>query len=153
MLRTMLRCGALAGVIGLGACELKVLNPNNPTTVQVKTTPADLESFLGTQFRRWHSAIYGTVTNLWGMADVMSFEDYSTLSNNCLGQRVAIPRAGNDNSVGNTCFQEQNRIFFQESEVARSVSDVLKKLDEGLSFGGASPDPARDARGRAFAEF
>src|SRR6185436_1782899 len=146
MLRTLIRCGAVAGVVVLGGCKLEVINPNSPTTVQVKLTPADLENFLGTQFRRWHSGLYGTSTNVWGMADVMSFDNFSTLSNNCQGQRVGIPRAANDNAVGNACGPEQLRVYTQEHEVARSVSDVIKRLDEGLTFG----SEAQDARGRSF---
>ncbi|HEY9385267.1 MAG TPA: hypothetical protein VIP80_17285 [Gemmatimonadales bacterium] len=149
MLRTLLRFGVVAGAVGLGACKLEVINPNSPTTIQVKATPADLETFLGTQYRRIHAALYGTTANVWGMMQVQSFENFSTLSNNCQGQRVSIPRAGNDNSVGNTCFSEQNRIYFQASEVGRAVSDGLRKMDEGLTFG----TPEQDFRNRAFAEF
>ncbi len=149
MLRTLIRCGAMAGAIGLGGCKLEVINPNSPTTVQVKLTPADLENFLGTQFRRWQNALHGTTANVWGMANVQSFENFSTLSNNCQGQRVTIPRPGNDNSVGNACGPEQGRVYNQAHEAARSVSDVLRRLDEGLTFG----SEAQDLRGRSFAEF
>ena len=149
MLRTLIRCGAIAGAIGLGACELEVLNPNSPTYPQVRGTPKDLENFIGTQYRRWHSALWGTTSNVGFMADVQSFENFSELSNNCQGQRVGIPRAGNDNQIGNTCNSEQARIFNQHSEVARSVSDALSRMNGGLTFGTA----ANDARNRAFAEF
>ena len=144
MLRTLIRCGAVAGVVGLGACKLEVINPNSPATVQVKLTPADLENFLGTQFRRWHASLHGTVTNIWGMANVMSFENFSTLSNNCQGQRVGIPRPGNDNAVGNACGPEQLRVFTQASEAARSVSDVLAPARRGphLRIRGAGPPGA-----------
>lgn len=150
MIRSLIRCGVLVGAIGLGGCELEVLNTNNPGTVQVKGTPADLENFLGTQYRRWHSALYGVTGNIWGMAAVQSFENFSTLSNNCQGQRVGIPRPGNDNAVGNVCGGDQALIFNRASEVARGVSEVLRALDAGLSFG---PPADLDARGRAFAEF
>lgn len=150
MIRSVIRCGALAGAVILGACELEVLNLNDPSTVQVKTTPADLENYLGTQYRRWHSALYGTTGNVWGMAAVQSFENFSTLSNNCQGQRVGIPRQGNDNSVGNGCAGDQALVYNRANEVARGVSDVLRRLNEtGFTFGTA----ANDARGRAFAEF
>jgi hypothetical protein len=150
MVRSLIRCGAAAVVFGLGACKLEVSNPNNPGTAQVKATPADLENFLGAQYRRWHTAMYGSLSNVWGMANVQSFEDYSSLSNNCMGQRVGIPRASNDNSVGNGCATEQRRVYFTEAEVARSVSDVLRRMNEtGFTFGSA----AEDARNRAFAEF
>jgi hypothetical protein len=85
-----------------------------------------------------------------GMAAVMSFETYSTLSNNCIGQRVGIPRAGNDNSIGNLCAPEQRRVYEYENEVQRVASSVLKQLNTpGYTLGSA----ARDARGKAFAHF
>lgn len=149
MIRSLIRCGALAGVVVLGGCELVVSNPNSPGVVQVKATPADLENFLGTQYRRWHSGLWGGA-RVGYMALVQSFEDFSTLSNNCLGQRVGIPRAANNNAVGNICGGEQATIYFQHNEVARGVADVLRRLDEpDFSFG----TPAQNDRNRAFAEF
>jgi hypothetical protein len=152
MNRFLMRCGVLALAVIAGACELQVDNPNSPGTTEVKGTPADLENYLGTQYRRWHAAMYSSLSNVGGMAAVQSFEDFSSLSNNCMGQRVIIPRASNDNSIGNGCATEQARIYLIESEVARGVSDVLEKLalpDEEFTFG----TPAQDARGEAFAHF
>jgi hypothetical protein len=84
------------------------------------------------------------------MANVMSFENFSTLSNNCQGQRVGIPRPPNDNQVGNVCDGEQALIYNRMSEVARGMADVLRRMNEsGFTFGTAG----QDARNRAFAEF
>jgi hypothetical protein len=150
MIRNLIRCGAFLGAIGLGACELKVINPNNPSQVQVKTTPTDLDNFLGSLYRRWHSGLYGTTGNVWGMANIASFENYSTLANNCQNQRYTIPDApANNNQVGNSCNGEQNFVYFRLAETARGASDVLRRMDDGLTFG----SPAQDARNRAFAEF
>ncbi|HET9513053.1 MAG TPA: hypothetical protein VFO95_03910 [Gemmatimonadales bacterium] len=150
MLRSILRCGALVGTLGLAACDLEVLNENQPSREQIKTQVADLENFLGTQYRRWHSALYGVTGNVWGMANVMSFENFSTLSNNCQGQRVGIPRPPNDNQVGNVCDGEQALVYNRMSEVARGMADVLRRMNEsGFTFGTAG----QDARNRAFAEF
>jgi hypothetical protein len=150
MNRSLIRCGALALAVGLGACELAVQNPNNPETDRVLATPADVENLLGTQYLRWHSAMYGSTGNVWGMSAVQSHEDFSSLSNNCLGQRVGIPRAGNDNQIGNGCASDQRRVYYIASEVTRIASNVLDKLDEdGFTLGTA----AQDARARAFAHF
>lgn len=154
MIRSLIRYGALAGAVALGACHLQdtlvVNNPNDPGFNAVKGTPADLENYLGTLYRRWHSALYGTTSTNWGMAAVMSFENFSTLSNNCQGQRVGIPRASNDNSVGNGCNGDQSTVYNRHSETARGAADILRRMNEGLTFG---PDPAWDSRNRAFAEF
>jgi hypothetical protein len=153
MIRSLIRLGALAGAVALGACHLEeklaVTNPNDPGFGAVKGTPADLQNYLGTLYRRWHSALYGTTTTAWGMAAVMSFEDFSTLSNNCQGQRVGIPRASNDNSVGNGCNGDQSTVYNRHSETGRGAADILRRMDGGLTFGNAD----LDNRNRAFAEF
>ena len=150
MLRNWIRCGALAGVMGLGGCDLIVQNPNNPDTERALQSAGDIEALIGGYYLRWHSGMYGSTGNVWLMSLVMSFEDFSSLSNNCLGQRVSIPRAPNDNGVGNGCGGEQQRVYFFESEVNRVASNILGRLNvPGFTMGSG----ARNARTRAFAEF
>src|SRR4051812_27067923 len=154
MIRPLLRYALIAGVvgIGLGGCEkqLTVTNPNSPDAKKALASPADLENFLGSYYKRWHAGMYGSLGNIWGMAAVQSFEDFSTLSNNCMGQRVGIPRAANDNSIGNGCSGEQSRVYTIENEVQRVASSVLAQLNTpGYTLGSA----AEDARGKAFAQF
>ena len=102
MMRNIIRGAALVALTVLGACDkqLTVDNPNSANTKRALVTPADIEAFLGSYYKRWHTAMYGSQSNQEGMANVMSFETYSTLSNNCIGQRVGMPRAGNDNTPG-----------------------------------------------------
>lgn len=150
MNRSLIRNGLLAGALVVGACDLAVQNPNQPETERVLQTPADVQNLLSTQYLRWHSAMYGALGNVWGMANVQSFENYSSLSNNCQGQRVGIPRAANDNKVGNGCSGDQRRIYFIAAEVVRTASNVLSRLDQPEFTLGS---PAQDARGRAFGQF
>jgi hypothetical protein len=150
MLRSLIRYGALLGLVGTAACQMEVTNPNQPETDRVLATAKDVENLLGTQYLRWHIAMYGSLSNTWGMAAVQSFEDFSSLSNNCMGQRISIPRAANDNAVGNGCATEQSRTYFIHHEVARIASNVLAKLAEpGFTLGTA----AQDNRAKAFAQF
>jgi len=153
MMRIQKRCAPAllaAGALALAACSLDVRNPNAPETARVLATPPDLESFLGSTYNRWHDGVYRTTGNTWGMAAVQSFEDYSSLSNNCMGQRVGIPRAANDNSVGNGCSGEQIRVYQVEAEVDRTASNVLRTMAaNGFTLG----SPAQDNRAKAFAEF
>src|SRR5688500_20055993 len=79
MMRFKIRGGVLALAIGLAGCELAVQNPNNPETDRVLRTPADVENLLGTQYLRWHTAMYGALGNVGGMAGVQSHEDVSSL--------------------------------------------------------------------------
>jgi hypothetical protein len=153
MIRNWIRYAALAGVVvALGACgekELTVTNPNNADTKRVLDTPADVESLLGTYYKRWHSAMYVGTTNVWGMASVQSFENYSTLSNNCMAQRVGIPRPANDNTVGNGCFPEQAKVYTVESEVEHVASTIIAQLNGGLTLG----SDAQNNRAIAFGQF
>ncbi len=146
----LVRCAALSAVLGIAACDLEVTNPNQPGTAEVLASPTDIESLLGNYYKRWHDGIYRTTGNVWGMAAVQSFENYSSLSNNCQGQRVGLPRAANDNTVGNSCEGEQKRVYFIESEVTRVASTILTRMAaDGFTLGST----AQDARARAFAEF
>lgn len=150
MMRSMIRCGALAGAVLLGACDLAVENRTAPDTSKVLATPADVEALLGGQFLRHNSSLYGSTANVWGMMNVMSHENFSSLSNNCQGQRVGIPRASNDNAVGNGCASEQRRVYYIDGEVVRVSSNILAKLNTaGFTLGST----AQDQRARAFANF
>ena len=146
----LIRYAALAGAIGLGACDLVVQNPNQPETDRVLASPRDAESLVGSYYRRWHIAMHGTLSNVWGMTTVQSFENYSSLGNNCLNARAGIPRAGNDNSVANGCQTEQHRVYFYHGEVARVATNVLKKFNEPGYLLQSIPETNR---AKAFAEF
>jgi hypothetical protein len=151
MNRSLFRYAALAAaVVGVAACDLDVQNPNQPETERVLASPNDVESLLGTYYRRWHEGLYRTLGNVWGMAEVQSFADYSSLANNGMNARAGIPRSINDNAIGNTYGDEQQRVYFVESEVARVASSILARFDApGFTLG----TPARDGRAKAFGEF
>ena len=152
MIRNLIRGVVLAAtVVALGACEdtLVVQNPNSGDTDRVLGTPADAENLLGSYYKRWSSGVYGSTTNLEGMANEMSFMNYSSLANNCQNNHTPYTGYTNFNSPGNTCQGEQFRLYSILGEVNRVASSFLGKLDGGLSLG----TPARDNRARAFAEF
>ncbi|HEY8175125.1 MAG TPA: hypothetical protein VIF32_05520 [Gemmatimonadaceae bacterium] len=150
MMRILIRFGAVAAsAIALGACNLEVQNPNSPETKRVLATPTDVESLLANYYLRWHSGMYGSLGNVWGMASVQAFENYSSLNNNQLNARAGIPRPSNDNSPGNSGAGENLRVYAVENEVARVASSILTQFDQGLTLG----DPGRNFRARAFGEF
>jgi hypothetical protein len=151
MIRELRRYGALLAVVCLGACEneLVVTNPNDPDQRRALATPGDAENMMGSYYRRWHEGLYRTLGNVEGMANIMSFQNYSSLANNCQNQRTPFSGAINDNSVGNTCGGEQQRVYFVESEVNRVASTLLGVMEDGLTLG----TPARDNRYKAFGEF
>lgn len=156
MLRNILRYAALAGVIGVSACDLAVENPVSPPTEKVLASPDDTESLLGSYYRRWHAGMYGSGTNVWLMSTVMSFESYSSLNNFCMNERVGFPRAPNNNAISNSCAAEQSRVYFYMEEVVRVASNILGSLnDESFQAAatGAGWTPGQIPRAKAFAEF
>ena len=155
-MRTIIRYGALIGLAALAACELDVQNPNDPETERVLSTPKEAEALLGSYYKRWHSGMYGSLSNMWGMANVMSFEDYSSLANNCMNARAGIPRPANDNNVSNACSTEQHRVYFYMHEVSRVATTILHAFNQpGYSLGapGLPETIAQDERAKGFAQF
>ncbi len=151
MTRKFFTGAAIAALVGLAACEknLEVTNPNSGDTKRVLGTPNDAEALLGTYFKRFMSGVYGNGTDLEGMANVMSLENYSSLANNCQNQRAPFSGAANDNSPGNACRGEQFRLYSYMAEVDRVASSFLAQVEGGLTLGSV----ARDNRDKAYAEF
>jgi hypothetical protein len=154
MTRNLFRFAAVAvTVVGLAACKdesLAVSNPNQGDTDRVLGTPNDAEALLGTYYRRWSAGVYGGTGNVQGMANVMSFMNYSSLANNCQNARAPFSGATNSNAPGNVCAGEQNSVYAIMGEVNRVASSFLKQVKSGgLTLG----SPARDNRAKAYAEF
>ena len=150
MLRSAIRYGVLVGVIGVLACDLEVVNPNDPETERVLATPEDVEALLGTTYKRWHTGLYSTLSSIQGMASVLSLESFSSLANNGMGAVISIPRAPLNNEIGNGFATEHRQAYYVPSEAARTASNVLVKLNDPTF---TIESPARDQRARAFAEF
>ena len=139
-----------AGLVALGACnQLDVTNPNDPDTKRVLARPADAEALMASYYKRWHDGLYRTTGSFEGMANIMSFQNYSDLANNCQNARFPFSGAINLNTIGNVCAGEQARLYQIEQEVTRVASTLLAQMDDGLTLG----TPGRDARFRAFGEF
>ena len=159
MIRPLIRYVALASVLGLGlaACERQLAVPNQVAgnTKQVIGTPNDAEALLSSYYKRWSAGVYGSTSDLEGMANVMSLMNFSSLANNCQNSHFPFSNSSNVNSLGNTCQSEQYRLYSVEEEVARVSSNILTAMDSGLTLG-TSTVPATDARNlraRSFAEF
>ena len=86
MIRNLIRYAALMAAFGLGACEksLEVTNPNSGETKRVLGTPQDAENLIGTYYKRWSSGVYGSTTNLQGMANMFSLMNVSSLATSAL---------------------------------------------------------------------
>ena len=153
MIRKLIRYASLLAVVGVGACEdaLVVDNPNSPGTSKVLGTPADAEALIGSYFKRWWVGVHGSEA-VEGRLNVWSFMNFSSLANNC--QNNSYPFASNNinNTPGNPCGGDHYTLYRISSEVQRVAASFLRKLDglEGDSLNLGSP--ARNNRGRAFAE-
>ena len=74
----------------------------------------------------------------------MSFENYSSLANNCQNARGGIPRPANDNNISNVCQGEQQRVYFIMGEVTRVATNILNAASEptfsiGSSYSTTTP--------------
>jgi len=141
---------AAAGLAAAFGCnQLEVTNPNNPDAERALATAGDAENLMASYYKRWHDGIYRTLGNFEGMANIMSFQNYSDLANNCQNARFPFSGAYNLNTIGNVCAGEQARVYQVEQEVARVASTLLRRMDDGLTLG----TPGRNARFRAMGEF
>lgn len=153
MTRQIIRWAAVTAALigGLSACDdqLVVTNPNSGETSRVLGTPLDAEALLASYFKRWHVGVYGSTTDLEGMANIQSMMNYSSLANNCQNARTPFSGAGNGNAPGNTCQNEQVRLYQFMAEVDRVTNSVLDRFTDGMTLG----TPARDNRAKAYANF
>lgn len=139
-----------AGLAGLGGCnQLEVTNPNSPDAERALATANDAEKLMSDYYKRWHEGLYRTTGNFEGMANIMSFQNYSDLANDCQNARFPFSGAINLNTIGNVCAAQQARVYQFMQEVTRVASTLLGRMDDGLTLGSAG----RDARYRAFGEF
>jgi len=155
MMRKFVQFAALAATVGLGACNLAENNPTAGDTKRVLGTPGDAEALISTYYKRWHTGLYGSTTELQGMANVMSMMNYSSLANNCQNSHAPFSNAINGNSPGNVCNGEQTRLYQVENEVVRVASSFIAQINSGaLNLGVSAPaTDARNLRALAFAEF
>ncbi|MCC7194943.1 MAG: hypothetical protein IT356_05245 [Gemmatimonadaceae bacterium] len=151
MIRKIIPMVAIAALAGLTACEnqLVVTNPNAGETKRVLGTPNDAEAMIGTYWKRWMSGVYGSTTNLEGMANIISFMNSSSLANNCQNARTPFTGASNVNAPGNVCSGEQQRLYFYDNEVNRVAASFLGQMANGLTLG----TPARDGRVKAWSYY
>ena len=97
-----------AGLVALGGCnQLEVTNPNSPDAERALATPGDAENLMASYYKRWHDGVYRGTLNFEGMANIMSFQNYSDLANNCQNARFPFSGAYNLNTIGNVCAGEQ----------------------------------------------
>jgi hypothetical protein len=151
MSRRKLATVALASALILGGCEeqLTIRNPNSGETERVLGTPNDAEALIATYWKRWMSGVYGSITNLESMANILGMMNYSSLANECQNNHAPFTGATNFNQPGNTCAGQQSRIYTFMGEVNRVSASFLTQMNEGLTLGST----ARNSRARAWAYF
>lgn len=141
---------ALVGAVACNDTDLAVTNPNSGESSRVLGTAGDAEALIGTYYKKWSSGLYGSTTDIQGMAGVQSLMNYSSLANNCLNGRTPFSGAGNSNTPGNVCQGEQARLYSIMGEVQRVASTFLTQIKDGKLVLGSA---ARESRDKAFAEF
>ncbi len=152
MMRNLIRFAVLASVVVVGACSdnsLAINNPNSGDTKRVLGSPADAENLLGSYYKRWSTGVYGSTTDMEGMANIFSLMNMSSLANNCQNSHYPFSTSVNTNQPGNTCQGEQSRLYSIMGEVNRVATNFITLEGQGLTEGSA----VQDNRDLAFAEF
>ncbi len=148
---TALTCAAL-----LAACTngnvLDVKNLNNPDVARAYSTPAGVESIIGTLYQQFNNG--WNTTNIEPATAVMSFEGYATVANFCMNVRDALlPVQAITNGRGNQCDGQNLSDFSNFQKLARNSANLVQALDIITVGGGSTGSPAEDARDRGFAQF
>ena len=126
-MRVIRSLAAAAALISVAACDLEVVNPNNPDRGRVLGNPADVEALSASQFQQIQSATLGAIARVQTGMMTASFMNASSLANNGLGPRSGIPRQPVDNSVGNAYESENFADYRLLSFVARNSADILAR--------------------------
>jgi hypothetical protein len=145
---------ACAGL--LAACTegnvLTVQNLNNPDVARAYSTPAGVESIIGTLYQQFNNG-WNTV-NLEPAAAQMSFEGFSTVANYCMNVRDALlPVQAITNGPGNQCDSQNLADFSNFQKLARNAANLVQALDGITKAGGTTGSTAEDLRDRGFAQF
>lgn len=114
------------------ACSdaLDVTNPNRPSTPQVLSSAADLETAIGGTYRVIHVAnIGGSNDNIDNQLKVSAFESYATVNNFGMNVRGPVPRAPVLNERGNNVQTGNNRDYQQLQVAARATANYVFALD------------------------
>jgi hypothetical protein len=129
-LRYMIPAGLLLG-FGVACSEpLAVENSNNPDITRVFRNPADVEALSGSLFQQINLATLGNIARAQTGMMTASFMGASSLANNGLGPRSALPRGRIDNSRGNPYPTENFQDFSIHQQTARTAAMILKRMDD-----------------------
>ena len=149
---------AAACAVLLAACTngnvLNVKDLNNPDVARAYSTPAGVESIIGT--------LYQQLNNGWNTTNVEPASAHAcrsrasaTVANFCMNVRVAmLPRNPIANDRGNPVRRGNNLADFSNfQKLARNAANLVQAIDV-ITAGGAPPARRReDARDRGFAQF
>jgi hypothetical protein len=146
---------AVACAVLLAACTegnvLSVRDNNNPDVARVFSTPAGVESIIGTLYQQLNNGV--NTTNVQAQGHVMSLEGYSTVANFGMNVRAAIPRNPIINDRGNQVDGGNLADFSNMQKLARNATNSILALDKITAAQGTTGSPGEDLRDRAFAFF
>ena len=130
ILRYVIPVGLALG-IGAGCSEpLAVENENNPDIDRVFRSPADVEALSGSLFQSINSATLGNIARAQTGMMTASFMSASSLANNGLGPRSALPRGPIDNGRANPYPPENFNDFSIHQQTARTAARILDRMED-----------------------
>jgi hypothetical protein len=146
---------AAACALLLAACSagnvLTVKDLNSPDVARAYSTPAGVESIIGTLYQQLNGGV--NTVNVQAQGHVMSLEGYSTVANFGMNVRASIPRNAIVNDRGNNVDAGNLADFSNNQKLARNAANLVQAMDLITKGGGTTGNSATDARDRGFAQF
>ena len=150
---------AAACAVLLAACTqgsvLNVQDLNNPDVARAYSTPAGVESIIGTLYQQFNNGWNNNPSagNIEPAAEMVSFQGFGTVANFCENSRDAVPPNPIINDRGNQCDAENLVDFSNFQKLARNAANLVIAMDAITAGGGTTGTAAEDLRDRAFAQF
>ncbi len=150
---------AAACAVLIAACTsgnvLDVKDLNNPDVARAYSTPAGVESIIGTLYQQFNNGWNDNPSagNIEPAAEMISFQGFGTVANFCENSRDAVPPNPIINDRGNQCDAENLVDFSNFQKLARNAANLVIAMDAITTAGSTTGTPAEDARDRAFAQF
>ena len=143
----------------LAACTqgnvLDVKDLNNPDVARAYSTPAGVESIIGTLYQQFNNGWNNNPSagNIEPAAEMISFQGFGTVANFCENSRDAVPPNPIINDRGNQCDAENLADFSNFQKLARNAANLVIAMDGITATGGTTGTAGEDLRDRAFAQF
>jgi hypothetical protein len=150
---------AVACAVLVTACTagnvLNVKDLNNPDVARAFSTPAGVESIIGSLYQQFNNGWNANPAagNIEPAGEMIAFQGFGTVANFCENARDAVPPNPIINDRGNVCDAENLYDFSNFQKLARNAANLVQAMDNIVASNGTTGSAGEDARDRSFAQF